>query len=172
MELKDVVGYEGLYKVAADGTIYNAANGKKRKAFINKDGYPTIRLCRKCIYKNHSVHRLVAEAFIPKVSGKEYVNHKNGDKADNRVENLEWCTPSENVKHSYSVLGRKMAAPLRAIYDSKMKKVVRDDGIIYPSISQAAKMNGTYTALLSQILRKYPWRKQNGHNFSFYKENQ
>ena len=171
-ELKDVVGYEGLYKISPSGDVYNAQNGKVRRAYVNRDGYPTIKLCKKCKGKNHSVHRLVAEAYIPKIAGKEYVNHKNGIKTDNRVENLEWCTPSENIKHSYSVLGRKMAAPLRTIYDSKMKKVIRDDGVVYPSICQAAKENGTYTASLSQILRRYPERKQNGHNFSFYKENQ
>ena len=113
--LKDVVGYEGLYKISPSGDVYNAQNGKARKAYVNRDGY---------------------------------------------------------IKHSYSVLGRKMAAPLRAIYDSKMKKVIRDDGVVYPSICQAAKENGTYTASLSQTLRRYPERKYNGHNFSFYKENQ
>ena len=153
-ELKDIVGYEGLYKISPSGDVYSAQTGRKRRAYVNRDGYPTIRLCKRCEGKNHSVHRLVAEAYIPKIAGKEYVNHKNGIKTDNRVENLEWCTPSENIKHSYSVLGRKMAAPLRAIYDSKMKKVIRDDGVICPSICQAAKENGTYPASLSQILRR------------------
>ena len=57
--------------------------------------------------KSASVHRLVAKAFVANPDNKQYVNHKNGNKKDNRAENLEWVTASENQKHSYAVLGRK-----------------------------------------------------------------
>jgi len=55
--------------------------------------------------KNYSIHRMVAECFLPKIKGKEQVNHINGIRHDNRVENLEWCTPKENADHSNKELG-------------------------------------------------------------------
>ena len=171
-ELRDIAGYEGVYKISQCGDIYSVRTGKIRKSFVTPDGYKSVRLCKDGVSKNHSVHRLVACAYLPPDSDKKYVNHKNGDRLDNRVANLEWCTQSENIKHSYAVLGRKMSAPLRNICIATRKKVQRDDGVVYESIRKAAEDNGTTTASLSQILRLYPMNMKNGHRFSFYKENE
>jgi hypothetical protein len=65
-------------------------------------GYPRVNLRGYEGSKKHFIHRLVAEAFIPNPENKREVNHKDGDKANNQVTNLEWCTPSENMKHAYS----------------------------------------------------------------------
>ena len=170
LEWKDIVGYEGAYKVSSNGDIYSMVSHKIRKTFFDKSGYPTVKLYKNGSGKNYSVHRLVAEAFIERKLGKNYVNHKDGDKTNNAVDNLEWCTPSENVKHAYAKLGKKVGKALMDICIATRKKVVRDDGVVYESIRKAAMENGTTTASLSQMIRLYPLNKKNGHTFAFYKE--
>lgn len=80
---------------------------RKLKPVLDKKGYVYVTLCRDKKHCPSKIHRLVAEHFIPNPENKPQVNHINGIKTDNRVENLEWCTGSENVLHAFRVLGRK-----------------------------------------------------------------
>lgn len=75
--------------------------------FNKKIWYFYIKFCKNWKYKDFRVHRLVAQTFIPNPENKLQINHKNWIKTDNRVENLEWCTNSENIIHSYRILKTK-----------------------------------------------------------------
>lgn len=112
---KPVVGYEGLYEVSNRGRVRSldrrVFNGvgyyvmpgrilKQSKTHINKNYQKVLLKKPGEKHKNEKIHRLVAMAFIDKPSGKDYVNHLDGDKANNNVENLEWCNLSENSQHA------------------------------------------------------------------------
>lgn len=96
-----VIG-RGRYGVDSDGNAYSLINGSLRLLKpAYPQGYALIFLCFAGERKRRvRVHRLVATAFLPKSAGRDHVNHKNGDKSDNRACNLEWVTPSENSRHA------------------------------------------------------------------------
>ena len=98
--MKDIPEFEELYAITNDGRVWS----KKRNHFMNpflNQGYPQILLTKNKKVRCFRVHRLVASCFLAPIENKIIVNHKNGIKTDNRVENLEWCTVAENVQHSY-----------------------------------------------------------------------
>lgn len=110
---KAVVGFETDYEVSSCGRLRRASAtrnshvGQILKPTPDGWGYPKFNLHSDGRYHSRRLHRLVVEAFRGPIIAGMQVNHINGDKADNRLENLEAVTPSENVRHAYRVLGHR-----------------------------------------------------------------
>lgn len=100
---KEILGYESLYLISNLGRVKSL---RKHGDFFlrcspNSYGYPTACLIKDGVYKQIKVHSLLAKHFIPNPENKPEVNHKNGNKGDNRLENLEWVTHKENLNHAF-----------------------------------------------------------------------
>lgn len=173
---RDVRGYEGLYQVSSlgrvrslDRTIHGVRCGRSWSSMrsgremcpnTDKDGYKTIKLCKEGRVSRWLVHRLVALAFIPNPDGKPQINHINGDKADNRVENLEWTTNSENTMHKFRVLKCRASGSKETVCLDTMK--------VYPTATEAARECGVDISHVAACCRG---RRSHagGHHFQ-YKE--
>lgn len=126
----DVLGYAGVYEVSDAGNVRLRTNTRRNKAghllkqTVATNGYLAVSLATDGSFRRKYVHRLVAEAFLGPSLGRE-VNHKNGDKADNRVENLEWVTHAQNQEHAQTVLrrwvGRRGAS--RKLTDEQVREI-------------------------------------------------
>lgn len=142
---KDIEGYEGLYQVSDKGRVKSLGNGKSGnskkkilKASKTGGGYMLVNLCKEGNIKHYTIHRLVAQAFIDNPDNLPEVNHKDENKENNAVNNLEWCTKEYNI--NYGTARKRMA-------EKQSKAVIgisKVSGLIleFPSTQEASRQTG------------------------------
>lgn len=143
---KDIKGYEGLYQVSNLGNIKSLFRYKKiLKPTKNTLGYLKVSLYKDKKIKVMSVHRLVAEAFLENTNNFTDINHKDGNKTNNKVENLEWCTRQQNILHRFRVLKQEPFKKYGDINWNDKKDVNRyHNEYYYKHLEEKRKYNREY----------------------------
>ena len=166
---KDIKGYEGLYQVSNLGNIKSLTrlknnhstlqviNEKLKNTRLSNGGYLIADLYKNNTSKTLKVHRLVAETFIPNVDNKPTVNHKDGNKLNNVVENLEWATFKEQNKHFYEHNLKSKESINKSIHSMNIvtsKKVkCLTTNTVYNSINEASRSVTVSANLISKCCR-------------------
>ena len=142
---KEIEGLPRCYLITSDGKIINGETGYELKQLVNRAGYYYVQFTINGKHYSRNVHRLIAEAFIPNPEHKPYINHIDGNRKNNAIENLEWCTAKENTDHAAKVLrtltqyqkyNENHSIPVQGTYPDGSKTAV------YPSMSAASKAFG------------------------------
>jgi len=179
---KDIKGYEGYYQVSNLGRIKSLTRSNHDGRLINgimlktnhlRGNYRFCTFCKNTHVKRYSIHRLVSQSFIPNPENKTQVNHKDGNKLNNHVDNLEWCTPSENMKHAYRtgllVNAKNMTGKFGNLHH-KSKPIIMmglNNVIVkeYESISMASVETKIYRSNIHKVLNNdrnhaggYKWK--------------
>lgn len=153
---KPIAECNGEYLVSNHGRVKSLKFGKQRilKPFLNTNGYPVVGfyINNKHIYQ--TVHKLVSKSFIQNPQNKLEINHKNGIKTDNNVQNLEWVTRKENIQHAWS-LGLCENTRIAVSIDRSKPVIDLQTRIEYKSLSEACRILGlNRCTCASQIFRK------------------
>jgi hypothetical protein len=166
-KIKDIKGFEGLYAITDDGRVWSypkrggTKNGKWLKFFIDNGGYKNYVFSRKTKRTSHKCHRLIAKAFIPNPNNLPEINHKNCNKLDNRIPNLEWCSKLDNMRHAYKnklipiIFGKRHG--MSKMDNDKIIEIRKryDTGLF--SQRKLASMFGLAQSSIGSILRKETW---------------
>jgi Mor family transcriptional regulator len=157
MKWKPVLNYEGIYEISENGDVKRIANtnNQYKVGHILKsnviNGYAHVQLHKNSKVKSMRVHRLVAISFIANPSKKPHVNHIDGNKLNNNLSNLEWCTPSENQLHKHRVLNRTFRKYVLSSEDLQKLIELRISG---KRLNELSKMFNIPPSSLHNILKR------------------
>ena len=155
--MKAIPNFPG-YFASSSGQIFSNRRGslKEMKLSVHRDGYFKIMICVEKTKYTRMVHRLVASAWITNSENKREINHKNGDKKDNRVENLEWVTSSENAFHKTSILRKCIGEQthLSKLTEDQVKEIrsSKEDSLIM------SRKFGVHRSLIYLIRQRKIWK--------------
>lgn len=167
--MKDIVGFEGFYSIDEYGNVYSNSSGSGvrkgiRKPSVDKDGYNCMILCNKYKKTAIKIHRVVAQLYIPNPLNKPCINHIDGNKQNNHISNLEWCTRSENSKHAYDTGLRKPTDWTTKIHSSSKKVMCIETEEVFDSINIASKKKNIAS---SSIRHNISGRYKNAGGFTW-----
>ena len=132
------------YRISKEGIVTNIAYPNQYmeiKSRVDRGGYEALRLTDNGITHTKFVHRLIAQTFLVPIEGKQFVNHINGNKLDNRIENLEWVSHAENIEHAYkNGLCKKNCIMIQDNTSGKIYQSIKE-AAIYTSIPYSSLKN-------------------------------
>ncbi|MDR1199829.1 MAG: HNH endonuclease [Prevotellaceae bacterium] len=165
---KDIKGYEGIYKISSLGNVMNVKTNLIKIPEKTWRGYLRMSLGAK---KRKMVHRIVCEAFISNTHNLPIINHINGIKTDNRVENLEWCTQSYNVRHALNVLNVTPANRGNIGSKNKLSKMCKQIKnnkaiAIFYGASEAARITGINKSSIIEVCNNHR-KSAGGYNWEW-----
>ena len=163
-EWKDIPHFNG-FQVSNDGRVRNK-HGRILKGSINNNGYQMVHLRTKDKNKLCTVHRLVAEAFIPNPDNLPFVNHKDENKLNNEAENLEWCTSSYNM--NYGTCRKRISKTKRNnTYNTKPVRCI-ELRKTYPSTREAERQTGIDCSQISAVCNhKKNYKTAGGYHWRY-----
>ena len=159
-EWRDVVGYEGLYQVSNIGLVKSMQTWRGTRERILKEkradnGYCLVEIYKSKERKTHLIHRIVAEAFIPNPDNKPEIDHIDGTRDNNKIDNLRWCTRKEN--HNFPIYRKRRSNVMigrTGKSNGKSRAVVCiDTSVVYFGTREAQRMTGVNQGSISAVCR-------------------
>lgn len=163
---KEIAGFEGIYQISSRGNIKSFKGSKSGRVLSNKNskgGYLSVVLSYNGRRRYTRIHTLVAEAFLKKKSGQTEVNHIDGNRQNNDISNLEWCTHSHNIRHSVLNNKNHVAGLInynRFIKPKKINQLSLDGKLIavYTNGAEASRLTGVCHRNIIQVCNKTEYK--------------